>query len=175
MKKLFSILCAFVISSVVFFAGCSDKWTEVQSITYHTDSGAKTYTSMIYYNVTTEYITQEEYNELPENQKRKFCFKSSYLREIDVNRKQFIDEFNKDLENNNVEIGKVYYSTYYEETDWEQKSPVYIKYIINYQELRYIKIKFTDNDWIEINYYEGGKSKIIHVKPASYEITYFED
>ena len=71
MKKLFSILCAFLISSVIFFAGCSDKWTEVQSITYHTDSGSTTYTSMIYRDITYEEITENEYNEMKATQNEK--------------------------------------------------------------------------------------------------------
>ena len=35
MKKLFSSLCVFAILCLLAFSGCSDGWTEVQSITYY--------------------------------------------------------------------------------------------------------------------------------------------
>ena len=175
MKKLFSSLCVFAIICLLAFSGCSDGWTEVQSITYYTDSHSTTYTSMLYYNVTSESIKETDYIEAPESQKNKFCFKRSYSAEIDVDRKKSLDDFDKNLENKNIEIGKIYYSKYYEDMDWEQKYPVYIKYTINYQELRYVKVKFTDNDCLEISYYEEGNNKTEKVKPTSYQITYFED
>ncbi len=175
MKKFFCAIFSFVLVSLLCFTGCFDGWTEVQSITYHTDSRSNTYTSMIYCDITVEYIKEADYNEAPESQKNEFYFKSSYSTEIDIDRKQFLDEFNNNLKDKNIEIGKTYYSTYYDDMDWDQKNPFYIKYTINYQELRYVKVKFVDNDCLEISYYEEGKNKTVKVQPTSYEITYFED
>lgn len=162
MKKLFSILCAFVISSVVFFAGCSDKWTEVQSITYHTDSGSKTYTSTIYRKIKdTEIITESEYEQAPKDQKE-FRFDSfTFDLEIPVDRNDMI----KKVKNT---VGKTIYSTSYPDR-------YYHKFVVESYELRYVKIRFIENDNLEINYYDEAENRTVKVKPASYEITYFED
>ena len=68
MKKLFSSLCVFAILCLLAFSGCSDGWTEVQSVTYYTDSVAHTYTSKIYHNVTIQDIEQSDYDNAPKEQ-----------------------------------------------------------------------------------------------------------
>ena len=167
MKKLFSILCAFVISSVVFFAGCSDKWTEVQSITYHTDSGSTTYTSTIYRNATDiELITEEEFNNAPPEYTESvmgYGWHSSLV--IPINRTETL----KKVKNT---VGKTIYVTAY--SIYDSQRQMYKCQIESY-ELRYVKIRFIKNDNLEINYYDEAENRTVKVKPTSYEITYFED
>ena len=62
MKKIFAFISSFLIVCLLAFSGCSDDWTEVQSITYYTDSVAHTYTSKIFYDVTVQDIEQSDYD-----------------------------------------------------------------------------------------------------------------
>lgn len=160
MKKLFSSLCVFAIICLLAFSGCSDGWTEVQSITYYTDSHSTTYTSMVYRKIKDiETITESEYAQAPESQKEfRFDFFTFDL-EIPVNRKPTI----KKVKNS---VGKTVYST---------SDRYYHKFVVESYELRYVKIRFSENDCLEINYYDSDKNKTEKVKPTSYEITYFED
>lgn len=167
MKKLFSILCAFLISSVVFFAGCSDKWTEVQSITYHTDSGSKTYTSTIYRNATDkESVTEEEFNNAPPEYTESvigYGWDPSLV--IPINRTETL----KKVKNT---VGKTIYVAAY---SYDGQMRRFDKVEVESYELRYVKIRFIENDNLEINYYDEAENRTVKVKPASYEITYFED
>lgn len=69
MKKFFCAIFSFVLVSLLCFTGCSDGWTEVQSITYHTDSDGYIYTSTFYRDISYEEITKEEYKNILENEK----------------------------------------------------------------------------------------------------------
>lgn len=165
MKKFFCAIFSFVLVSLLCFTGCSDGWTEVQSITYHTDSYSNTYTSMIYRKIGIQKIEKTEYDQASEEEKE---FPSLGLEpkvEIGIDRKSFLaaakNESNKTYFVEEPELGGLQY-TYY-------------KYTIISYEIRYVKIRFSDNDCIEINYYDGDENKTTKVQPTSYEITYFED
>lgn len=166
MKKLFSILCAFLISSVIFFAGCSDKWTEVQSITYHTDSGSKTYTSMIYRDITYEEITENEYNEMKATQNEK-----PYT--LGYNGFKRLESSGLDTTNRAslpyTDVSKIYLACddIYALNDIDG----FYKFTVNSYSLKYVEVKIVDKGQIDIRY----DGKTIKVCPTSYEITYFED
>lgn len=165
MKKFFSSLCVFAIICLLAFSGCSDGWTEVQSVTYYTDSVAHTYTSMLYRNIGKEEIQQAEYNNAPEEQKQYSALGFESKIKIDVNRKSFLSTVAK-------EANQIYFVV--------NLGPIssldrYFKYtIINY-ETRYVKIRFAKKDCLEINYYDKEEYKTLTVKPTSYQITYFEN
>ena len=166
MEKLFSILCAFLISSVIFFAGCSDKWTEVQSITYHTDSGSTTYTSMIYRDITYEEITENEYNEMKATQNEKPYTVSYYgFERLESSR---LDTTNR-ASLPYTDVSKIYLACddYYLAFG---EGKLY-KFTVNSYSLKYVEVKIVDKGQIDIRY----DGKTIKVCPTSYEITYFED
>ena len=166
MKKFFCAVFSFVIVSLLCFAGCSDGWTEVQSITYRTDSDGYIYTSTFYRDISYEEITKEEYKNILENEKTSeyhigVRFDDITQGEIPVNRKEFISEYT---------VGEIYLAR---DNFWlpiEESESLY-KFTVNKQEFQYVKIRFVDDGYIEINY---SKIKKL-VKPTSYEITYFED
>ena len=175
MKKFFCAIFSFVLVSLLCFSGCSpattsdesnkqNQWIEVQSITYCIKDGEeKTLTSTVYRNiVNNEQITQEEFENAPEEQKELIHNLDIYTLEVSVNRKEMI----KDL---NSTVGKTIYSWSYAERQ---------KFVIKSYEFRYVKIHFVDNGGMEINYYETSDNlgfTTINVLPVSYEITYFND
>mgnify|MGYP005918571425 CR=1 FL=1 len=176
MKKLFSSLCVFAILCLLAFSGCSDGWTEVQSVTYYTDSVAHTYTSKIYHNVTIQDIEQSDYDNAPKEQQHYYYvhFTEPYKSELITmksDRKASIDEVEKKVKTPAyckcvtgipTETGIGTY-TYYK------------KYSIDTYEIRYVKIRFTEKNFIEVNYYNGAENETIKALFTSYEITYFKN
>ena len=160
MKKFFSSLCVFAILCLLAFSGCSDGWTEVQSVTYYTDSVAHTYTSKIYYDGTVQDIDQSEYENAPSEKKYRtnsYMFRPSYtptLVTMKSDRKTSISEIEE-----KVNTSSVYYQIV---TDMNESGDVlqayYKKCYIDTYELRYVKIKFTEKNFIEVNYYNGAEN-----------------
>ena len=177
MKKLFSSLCVFAILCLLAFSGCSDGWTEVQSVTYYTDSVAHTYTSKIYYDGTVQDIDQSEYENAPSEKKYRtnsYMFRPSYtptLVTMKSDRKTSISEIEE-----KVNTSSVYYQIV---TDMNESGDVlqayYKKCYIDTYELRYVKIKFTEKNFIEVNYYNGAENETIKALFTSYEVTYFKN
>ena len=165
MKKFFCAIFSFVLVSLLCFTGCSDSWTEVQSITYHTDSRSNTFTSIICRKIGIQKIEKTEYDQASKEEKEFPSLGLEPKREIGIDRKSFLaavkNESNKTYFVEEPELGGLQY-TYY-------------KYTISSYEIRYVKIRFSDNDCIEINYYDDDENKTEKVKATSYEITYFED
>ena len=165
MKKFKKLLLTVILLAVcacctIPFTACGGGWQEVQSITYKTEEGSKTFTSKFYWDVTVEIIEQTDYDSAPEELKS--YSNSSYgfppERTIDTDRNEF-------LEIANNAIGKTYYYSFY-------TGPYkYLKITYNSYTLNYVKVKFNGNNSIEINY-DGETTKVL---PISYEITYFEN
>lgn len=174
MKKFFCAIFSFVLVSLLCFTGCSDGWTEVQSITYAIGSSSTTYTSKIVIHVIYEDIEETTYNNAPEEKKHEWFLSNSQLphthdviNDISVNRQESISSVENEL--NTETFNKIFTADFFGE-----EMVIYNKCHETY-ELRYVKIRFSDNDCIEINYYDDDENKTVKVKPASYEITYFED
>ena len=176
MKKFFSSLCVFAILCLLAFSGCSDGWTEVQSITYYTDSVAHTYTSKIYYDVTVQDTEQSDYDNAPKEQQHCYYgyFTEPYKSELIAmksDRKASIDEVEE-----KVNTSSVYYQIV---TDMNESGDVlqayYKKYSIDTYEIRYVKIRLTEKNFIEVNYYNGAENETIKALFTSYEVTYFKN
>ena len=176
MKKIFAFISSFLIVCLLAFSGCSDDWTEVQSITYYTDSVAHTYTSKIFYDVTVQDIEQSDYDNAPKEQQHCYYgyFTEPYKSELIAmksDRKASIDEVKK----------KVKTPAY---CKWVTGIPTetgigtytyYKKYSIDTYEIRYVKIRLTEKNFIEVNYYNGAENETIKSLFTSYEITYFKN
>lgn len=176
MKKLLIAFLAMCISAfcIIPFAGCDSGWVEVQSITYTTMDGEETtYTSMCIWDIADEIVSKAEYENAPNDHKGEF-FNFSNKEIIDVNRQEFIVNANK-------KIGETYYSYQYFYPDWNNegnKVSAYVKGTYTNYTLEYVKVKFVENDHIEIDY-EG---EIIELSPLylndqllPYTITYFNE
>lgn len=169
MKRFLSFLCFGIILCMLAFAGCSDGWTEVQSITYAVGGETTTYTSKICYYGTSEEIDQATYESAPEEQKKDLWggLSEGYPRyeSISVNRETAIAEAKE-------RSGQIMFCSY----TYQWGYPVeYRKETISSYEIQYVKFKPSDGDNIEISYYQNGEARTILVLPTSYEITYFED
>lgn len=168
MKKFFCAIFSFVLVSLLCFTGCSDGWTEVQSITYAIGSYSTTYTSTFYMDISTEFITKEEYQSILESG----TTSEFHIREfnditngvIPVDRESCLSEYT---------VGKTYLAR--NKAISIEESIYLYKFTVNKKEFRYVKIKFVDNDCLEISYYDDDENKTVKVKPTSYKITYFED
>lgn len=174
MKKLFVSFLTLILV-VLTAAGCgssADKpiynsakkgeWVEIQSITFDMNgSGSSTYTSKYKSEYEAEEITEDEYVNAPDDQKKdRDLFVGSYS--IEVNRQEFVINPSKF-------IGKTFYYYY---------GFHYHKAILTNLTMRYVKIKFLDDSTFELNYYEDLSdeyAKTIRVKPVAYFITYFNN
>lgn len=169
MKKFLALMCSVLVLCLLSFAGCSDGWTEVQSITYSVGGETTTYTSKICYYGTSEEIDQATYESAPGEQKKDLWggLPEGYPRyeSISVNRKTAIAEAKE-------RSGQTMFCSY----TYKWGYPVeYRKETISSYEIQYVKFKPSDGNNIEISYYQNGESRTIRVFPTSYEITYFED
>ncbi len=157
-KKLITpiILLALCICCIVPFAGCDSGWVEVQGIICNLDDGSKivAYSSCTW-DITTEEITKEEYDNTP-NELRKTPPSSSQV--IPINRTEFI-------ENANNLVGNTYYYARY-----TYHNIVYEKYTCKNYEIQYLKIKISGKT-IEID----NNDNIEKYSFVSNEIIYFND
>lgn len=178
MKKLFVSFLTLILV-VLTAAGCgssADKpiynsakkgeWVEIQSITFDMNgSGSSTYTSKYKSEYEAEEITEDEYVNAPDDQKKdRDLFVGSYS--IEVNRQEFVINPSKF-------IGKTFY---YRLSGYDNF--YYCKAILTNLTMKYVKIRFLDDSTFELNYYENLSdeyAKTIRVKPLSYCVTYFNN
>lgn len=176
-KLLISLLLAVV--TVVCVAGCGStsgaelpnkvnygEWVEVQNITYYLNSENDTNVSnefklksTCYFDGESERISQSEYENASAEQK-------IYLpsENIDVNRKDYF-----------AKIDEIVGKTFYYVSNYGYN---YNKGKINSYEPRYVRVRFYDDNSLEINYYETLNNQgytTIKVLPLSYAITYFSN
>lgn len=160
MKKLFATISIFLLLPIVAaVAGCNtlsegDGWTEVQSITYTTDKGTTTLTSVCEWDIESESISKEEYNNAPEELKRDIDTFSYYIGKDKKSFKSAADSF----------IGNTYYCAPRFVGD-------YNKITINSYTLNYVKVKIISDKVVEIDF----KGEVKQISTTSYEITYFEN
>lgn len=166
MKKFFSaFLTAILLVFPISLSACSNdgEWKEIQSITYRTDSGGNTVTSTYWYECQRIEVTQEEY----ESASSELIGSRYEGGKIRTDRKTHLNKLSS-------VIGEYYYLSLpiYEDTHtvWE-----YFKYTYTSVEVRYVEIKFLDDNLFELKYYENGDYVTIRVLPTSYEITYFTE
>ena len=166
MKKFLALMCS-VLVLCLSFAGCSDGWTEVQSITYSVGGETTTYTSKICYYGSYEYVDQDTYESAPNDQKKGALGGSSYAgfprrRELTTDRASIISECES-------RIGKTFFVFY--------GSPrrSFAKETISSYEIEYVRIKKSGDREVQIKHYDDDKEVTISVSTDSYEITYFED
>lgn len=159
MKRLLATLSLlFLLPIVVAVAGCNnlsegDGWKEVQSITYTTENGTTTLTSECEWDIESESISEEEYN----NATEEFISIYTFSNHIGKDRKSFklkADSF----------IGNTYRLVSRSVGD-------YSKITINGYTLSYVKVKVISDKVIEIDF----KNEVKQISTTSYEITYFEN
>lgn len=162
-KKLFSVV-ALCISCVILAAsvGCNtlsegDGWTEVQSITYTTESGTTTLTSECEWNTNSIIIDKSEYDSIPDEEKNSDSVDFPYY--ISVDRKDFVSKANEITD-------KIYYYTGLDIND----QIVYVKSNPRYT-IKYVKVKVISDKVVEIDF----KNEVKQISTLSYEITYFEN
>lgn len=185
MKKVFAVIFVALIG-VFSLAGCistsnrdnynsasakDDEWIEIQSVTYYTNNENTTLvayehnvTSTVKIETTeTEKITQEEYLNVSEDKKPPSIIRNS------IGNNNFSVDRKSDLQTLQNSINKTYvYCNYY-------LNPTYYKATVKSYEIRYVKIRFLDNEIFELNYYNGTEYITIRVKPLSYIVTYFNN
>lgn len=171
-KRLFCFILAFILPFSLILVSCGksnnndnieNDWIEVQSITYVLKDGTSISSSISWHTTGWTSITEEEYNNAPYSQK---WGNSDYRKMnalIRINRKEFFDNENKSLN-----------YTYYGYK--EGFSKIFYKETLSNYEIRYVKVRFLNDDILELNYYDIADGFItIRIKPLSYEITYFND
>lgn len=178
MKKLMTLILTVALCACLSipFAGCDSGWVEVQSITYTTRSGeTKTITSKCYWEITSEIITKAEYDNAPIEIKGEFFYLVNDGEEIPQDRKAFKTYINS-LK------GTYFYNCQYiyEYPGFPDGNKVYTYYkqAIKSYELKYVNVKISDNDSIEIKYDNITQTIApTYVNDASsfYQITYFND
>ncbi len=186
MKKIIVILSVALTALLCALgAGCggsdlpsstpNGEWLEVQSIKYSTNStdhGTTSYVSTSYilkstcrFDAETEASTAEEFESAPDDLKKySYSYYHSSEAEMPLNRKEFLDTTKNS-------IGKTYYikdEDYYNAT-------YYYKTTLKSYELRYVRVRFLEDNCIELNYYDGSEQTTIRVLPLSYTVTYFND
>lgn len=151
------------------------EWFEIQSITYYLNNSTYQY-SAEEYTLTSKYIWEvgdteniekEEYIAAKKDQEI-ISFSSGA---IGINRKDSI-------KNPTKYIGKYYYFTSY-----GYPEDIYYKKQLLSCNIYYVKIRFLENENIELNYCEYNikdifsdfNNKTIRIKPLAYSITYFSD
>lgn len=169
MKKLLTLCLVLTFILSFSFIGCnkSGKWQEVQSITYTTTTGTTTFTSKFIWDLEQEYISEEEWNNAPQDFKRRYIEDLTNIRQpsISKNRKE-------DIKESTYQINKKYYdkciSTYGGLAPEE-----YTYYTIFYKsfEIKYVKIKLHTDGSFELNYGD----EYTRILPTTYKITYFEN
>ena len=162
MKKLCVCLSSLFI---LCFAGCngsigssatsSDGWQEIQSITYYVNNSLSTVTSTYEWEYTEEEITQDEYINAPNEQKKQIYFNGS----LKPDKNEFFLKHNKEKD-------KIYY---YKKDSYPGFS--YAKCKLNTYSVYCVKIKFYDDGSFDLQY----KNETKRIKALSYEITYFND
>lgn len=171
MKKLLATICIFLLLPIVCVsAGCNTSnsngnWVEIKSIRYYLNRPLNGYheteeyrlTSFYECEIVTEEVTQEEYDNASNEQKVEI---SSYGY-IASNRQEFISSLKK-----------------FRNTPFYNYRYSYSKNIIKNYKLYYVKVKFLDNNCLELSYYDTYNDHdhiTMRVMPLSYEITYFEN
>lgn len=167
MKKFLAIMCSVLVLCLLSFAGCSDGWTEVQSITYSVGGETTTYTSKICYYGSYEYVDQDTYESAPNDQKKGALGGSFYAgfprsQELPTDRASIISECES-------RIGKTFFVVYA-----NSSLKYFAKETISSYEMEYVRIKKHGDREVEIIYYEDDKEITVSVSTDSYEITYFE-
>ncbi len=181
MKKLFVSFLTLILV-VLTAAGCGSsangaenpkyntakdgEWVEIQSITFDLNgSSQSTYTSNCISEYESEEITEDEYDNAPDDQKQ-YHVLFSRSNTIEVNRQEFVINPSKF-------IGKTYVYMW-----GAYDNPHYSKRIITNLTMKYVKIRFLDDSTFELNYYENLSdeyTKTIRVKPVAYRVTYFNN
>lgn len=165
MKKFLALMCS-VLVLCLSFAGCSDGWTEVQSITYFVGGETTTYTSTIFYDIEREIIDASEVPEgqQVENFQNFLLWSGPYCTQqvIPADRDAFFDS----SQINTPE-------RYFKASDSDETSV--IKYSISAYQIQYITVKKISDRELEIKHYDDDKEVSVSVSTDSYEITYFED
>ena len=181
MKKFFAVIFVtlLVVASLV---GCSStsspnyisakdgEWVEIHSVTYYTNNEANSTYESSKYTITSTYcvettkpeeITQEEYLDASENK-----ISSS----INLSGGEFSVDRESTLQALQNSTNKTFNYIDYPNN--------YYKVTVKSYEIRYVKIRFLDNDTFELNYYYGINDisyTTIRVKPLSYTVTYFNN
>lgn len=198
-KKLITpiILLALCACFAVPFTGCGNtdtpnlpsttkngEWIEVQSITYWTNAyltdGTTQYVSSrynlksaCYIETESEEVTEAEYNSATDELKGYPLLSSNFSN----NRKEYITT----LDN---WVNKYYYVVSYEYVNYEYIPTHYFKEAIKSYKLYYVKVRFLDNNNLEINFSNYNENQnftpnsyntTIRVLPLSYTVTYFNN
>lgn len=186
-KKLITpfILIALCVCFVVPFAGCggaddtpdlpdatkNGEWIEVQRITYWTNTGSYTTSGATIYDLVSTYsieaeieeVSKEEYDRATDEQKNSIPDYNITDVYMPINRKEIISTYSS-------LTGKTYFI-------YSSSSNSYFRLSLNFV-LRYVRVRYLDNNCIEINYYETSKNQgytSMRILPLSYSITYFND
>lgn len=171
MKKL-SIFLSFLFAfTFLFLTGCNPSnnsdWVDIQKITYAVES-SQSFTSTCLWDISIDEIEESEYESVPDHQKSVTSSnpRNYYSEEIDINKKDFLSKVKK-------QEGRTFYYAY--ENGYNNK---YTYYKVTYKayELRYVKVRFLENNNLEIMYFEtmnNSEYTTLRVLPLSYQITYF--
>lgn len=161
MKKFIialSLLLVFVFSMP--FTACKSKWTEIQSITYTTQEGTTTLTSKYKWEYDKTEITEEDYNNAPEELKYPYI---STSHNIPINRQNTLSEL-KNL------VGKTVYGYNLPSAN------KYCKYTLKKLNIYYVKIIFDKDKNFKVSYYNENNILFTEqVVSNSYKITYFDN
>lgn len=158
MKKIIFPLCFIIVITLLFATGCkNNKWIEVQSITYAVGNETYKRTSVYSYDITRDSCTKEDYDNAT-HKSRNDMSESSY-RDIplEIDRKQQLEDLNS-------QVGLTYYHPIY-------SVGTYGTTTFNSLQLNYVKIRFIDDNSLEIAF----KDEINRIHSTNYKITYFND
>lgn len=189
MKKFVFPFCL-ILLFFVFFSACDNSqqnpseeygsdWVEVQSITYNLNDSTYTLTSAYIIDYNNEEITENEYNQVPEDLHQGRLYSGNG--KLTVNRNEFLSYAKQCVDTYHYFIQ---YKTEYDPitNEWTTTPSSYWKYKVEYT-LYYVQLRFLSDNSIEIKYCDINESLntnpseevIISILPSSYKITYFAD